>query len=64
MRLAQFVDENGKRALAVTARGDSRLVKGARTTVELARQAIAEGVSLASLLRIETSASRSISLGR
>ena len=42
VRLAQFVDENGKRALVVTARGESRLVKGARTTLELARQAIAE----------------------
>ena len=50
MRLAQFIDENGKRALAVTARGESRLVKGARTTVDLARQAIAEGVSLRKLI--------------
>ena len=50
MRLAQFIDENGKRALAVTARGESRLVKGARTTVDLARQAIAEGVSLRKLV--------------
>ena len=44
------MDENGKRALAVTARGESRLVKGARTTVDLARQAIAEGVSLRKLI--------------
>jgi hypothetical protein len=50
VRLAQFIDENGKRALAVTARGESRLVKGARTTVDLARQAIAEGVSLRKLV--------------
>ena len=50
MRLAQFVDENGKRALAVTARGESRLVKGARATLDLARQAIAEGVSLRKLI--------------
>jgi hypothetical protein len=50
VRLAQFIDENGKRALAVTARGESRLVKGARTTVDLARQAIAEGVSLRKLI--------------
>ena len=50
MRLAQFVDENGKRALAVTARGESRRVKGARTTLDLARQAIAEGVSLRKLI--------------
>ena len=46
MRLAQLIDENGKRALAVTARGESRLVKGARTTLDLARQAIGQGVSL------------------
>src|SRR5258707_13773706 len=38
------------RALAVTARGESRLVKGARTTVDLAGQAIAEGVSLRKLI--------------
>jgi hypothetical protein len=50
MRLAQFVDENGKRALAVTARGESRVVKGARTTLDLARQAIGEGVSLRKLI--------------
>ena len=50
MRLAQFIDESGKRALAVTARGESRLVKGARTTLDLARQAIAEGVSLRKLI--------------
>lgn len=50
MRLAQFVDENGRRALAVTARGESRLVKGARTTLDLARQAIAEGLSLRKLI--------------
>ncbi len=40
---AQIVDENDKRALVVTARGESRLVKGARTTYELAFQAIAAG---------------------
>jgi hypothetical protein len=50
MRLSQFVDDNGKRALAVTARGESRMVKGARTTIDLARQAIAEGVSLRKLI--------------
>ena len=50
MRLAQFVDENGKRALAVTARGESRLVKGARSTLDLARQAIDEEVSLRKLI--------------
>jgi hypothetical protein len=50
VRLAQFIDENGKRALAVTARGESRLVKGARATLDLARQAIAEGVSFRKLI--------------
>jgi len=50
MRLAQIVDDAGKRALAVTARGESRLVKGARSTLELARQAIAEGASLRKLI--------------
>jgi hypothetical protein len=50
MRLAQFVDESGKRALAVTARGESRLVKSARSTLELARQAIDEEVSLRKLI--------------
>jgi hypothetical protein len=50
MRLAQFVDETGKRALAVTARGESRMVKGARSTLDLARQAIAEEVSLRKLI--------------
>jgi hypothetical protein len=43
MRLAQIIDERAKRALVVTARGESRLVKGARTTYELAFQAIAAG---------------------
>jgi hypothetical protein len=43
VRLAQIVDENDKRALVVTARGESRLVKGARTTYDLAFQAIAAG---------------------
>src|SRR5271154_513734 len=50
MRLAQFIDENGKRVLAVSARGESRRVKGARTTVDLARQAIGERVSLRKLI--------------
>jgi hypothetical protein len=50
MRLAQIVDENGKRALAVTARGESRLVKGARRTLELAEQAIEAGVPLRKLI--------------
>jgi len=50
VRLAQFIDENDRRALAVTARGESRLVKGARTALDLARQAIAEGVPLRKLV--------------
>ena len=50
MRLAQIIDENGKRALVVTARGESRLVKGARTTLELARQAIEAGAPLRKLI--------------
>ena len=50
MRLAQFVDEAGKRALAVTARGESRLVRGARTTLGLAQQAIESGLSLRKLI--------------
>jgi hypothetical protein len=50
VRLAQFLDENGKRALAVSARGESRRVKGARTTLDLARQALAEQVSLRKLI--------------
>src|SRR5476649_1852514 len=50
MRLAQIVDENDKRALVVTARGESRLVKGARTTYELAFQAIAAGVPIRKII--------------
>ncbi|MGD0185158.1 MAG: AraD1 family protein [Roseiarcus sp.] len=50
MRLAQIVDESGKRALVVTARGESRLVKGARTTLELALQAIEAGAPLRKLI--------------
>ena len=50
MRLAQIVDDNGKRALVVTARGESRLVKGARTTLELAGQAIAAGATIRKLV--------------
>src|SRR5271165_3308502 len=50
MRLAQIIDENGKRALAVTARGESRLVKGSRATLDLARKAVEEGVSLRKLI--------------
>ena len=50
MRLAQITDEKGKRALVVTARGESRLVKGARTTRELASQAIEAGAPLRKLI--------------
>jgi len=50
MRLAQILDESEKRALVVTARGESRLVKGARTTLDLAGQAIEAGVPLRKLI--------------
>ncbi len=50
MRLAQFLDDSGRRVLAVTARGESRLIKGVRTTLRLARQAIDEGASLRKLI--------------
>jgi hypothetical protein len=50
MRLAQIVDDSGKRALVVTARGESRLVKGARTTLDLAGQAIEAGAPLRKLI--------------
>lgn len=50
MRLAQLIDDNGKRALAVTARGESRLVKNARTMLGLALQAIDLGVNLRKLI--------------
>jgi hypothetical protein len=46
MRLAQIVDEKDKRAVVVTARGESRLVKGARSTYALCLAAIAAGDSL------------------
>jgi hypothetical protein len=50
MRLAQIVAENGKRALVVSARGESRLVKGARTTRALAAAALAEGAPLRKII--------------
>jgi len=50
MRLAQITDEKGKRALVVTARGESRLVKGARTTLQLAEAAIEAGTTLKKLV--------------
>jgi len=46
MRIAQIVDEKEKRAVVVTARGESRLVKGARTMRELANEAISAGEPL------------------
>ncbi len=50
MRLAQILDDNGKRALVVTARGESRFVKGARTTLQLVASALAEGAPLRKLV--------------
>ena len=50
MRLAQIWDEKGKRALVVSARGESRLVKGARTTLQLAQAAMAAGTTLKKLV--------------
>ena len=50
MRLCQIMTESGRRALVATARGESRLVKGARTTLDLARQAIEQGTSLRKLV--------------
>ena len=50
MRLSQITDENGKRALVVTARGESRLVKGARTMLQLAEAAIEARVGLKKLV--------------
>jgi hypothetical protein len=50
LRLTQFLDDRGARALAVTARGESRLVKGARTTLDLALQAIEANIPLRRLI--------------
>ena len=47
MRLAQIVDESGKRMLVATQGGKSRRVKGLRTTYGLAMAAIEAGVTLA-----------------
>jgi len=63
MRLAQFIDENGKRALAVTARGESRFVKGARTTLDLAKKALVEGVSLRKFIA-DRGVGKPVDLGR
>ncbi len=46
MRIAQIVNEKHKARWSLAARGESRLVKGARTTLELAGQAIEAGVGL------------------
>ncbi len=50
MRLTQLIDDHGKRALAVTARDESRLVRGSRTTLDLAQQAIEFRVPLVRLI--------------
>ena len=50
MRLTQILDEAEKRALVVSARGESRLVKGARTTLALANAAIEGGAHLRKLI--------------
>ena len=50
MRLAQIIDEKNKRALVVTARGESRFVKGAKTTLALVAAALADGVGLKKLI--------------
>ncbi len=50
MRLSQIIDESGKRALLVTARGESRLVRGVRTTLALAERAIEAGLTLRKLV--------------
>lgn len=46
MRLAQIIDEAGKRALVATARGETRLVKGARTSYALALEALDAGETI------------------
>ena len=50
MRLSQLIDENGRRAVVVTARGESRSVKGVRSILDLANRAIAADVSLRKLI--------------
>ena len=46
MRLAQIIDEAGKRALVATARGETRLVKGIRTSYALAMEALEAGETI------------------
>ena len=50
MRLTQIIDEKDKRALVVTARGESHLVKGARTTLSLVEAALQSGLTLRKLV--------------
>ncbi len=50
MRLAQILDDKGKRALVVSAGGECGLVTAARTTLALARAAIEAGVPLRKLI--------------
>jgi len=50
MRLTQIVDDSDKRALVVTVRGESRLVKGLRTMRDLAADALAEGAPLRKII--------------
>ena len=46
MRLAQIIDEAGKRALVATARGETRLVKGVRSSYALAMEALEAGETI------------------
>src|ERR1700753_4054010 len=51
MRLVQFHERDGRRGLAVLAEdGSARLVEGAATAYELARRAVAEKLSLETLV--------------
>jgi len=50
MRLTQIVDDSDKRALVVTVRGESRLVKGLRTMRDLATEALGEGAPLRKII--------------
>jgi hypothetical protein len=47
MRLAQIVDEKGKRRVVVTTDGETRIVKGVRTTYALVNDALDEDQSIA-----------------
>jgi hypothetical protein len=50
VRLTQIVDDKDKRALVVTVRGESRLVRGARTTLALVEAALETGGGLKKLI--------------